>query len=289
MTALLVALSTLTLSLQVPGGWLLAQRLTVAGAASHLPVAPLVRTAEGLWTCFHDGSPLPVAQFLSRSTTRESLHRTVREGEQEPAAAARDGAIPSATPIMPGVCDLTRNQRPAIVLYRPYYAPGGQMGVLEDLPVDTASALYTALVQAAVATEKVGTEVGDWTARAQETMAEVPSAQRHTAFQDAAVDFLAHALTVAHEIGRHERRRRARGATLCGLFDRLDSLFGSWVNVFGTGHYGGLYHDGTDWVASRSGLSVDDRQWLVRTVLSRSWTGDARTDFAWLCDESSRS
>lgn len=290
MSALLVVFSTLTLA-HVPGGWLLAQQLTVAGTASHLPVASLVRTANRLWTCYHDDDSVPVVRFVPRSRAstdpERDQERADREaGGQEGQAGRMGETNGGARPV--GPCGLTEEQSPAIVLYRPYYVPQGRSQAIQDLPVDTASALYAALIRAGAAggANGQGSDAEEWAARAQTTMTDVPLAQQQAVFREAAIDFLAHALSVAHEIGRHERRRRARGATLCGFFDRPDSLFGAWTTVFGAGHYGGLYHDGTAWVASRSGLTVDDRQWLVESVLSSSWTGDAEHDFAWICDES---
>lgn len=263
MIAAVLALSVLVARDIAADGWLLSRALERSSSLSRVPIARVAGAADRLWIRWTDDDGVPA---------RVVEHRF----------AGEDVLAPS------------RKQR--IELATRHYADALADTHLEDIPVDSASWLYGALIEVALSDD----ERGDWrpeaALRAKTTMADVPLDQRTSVFLDAGTAFLGHALSIVHEVGRHERRRRARGASLCGHFEVRASLFGLWrSSVFGTGRYTGYYRPETTptestpdvgagrWVESQSVLSVEDRQWWVRAFLDVDWSGDPSTDFAWVC------
>ena len=126
-------------------------------------------------------------------------------------------------------------------------------------------------------------------------MAEVPEPQRLAAYLSAASDFGSHLLSIAHEIGRAERRARGRGEDLCALLDPPRTLFALWAASVETGAYPGRYSvpsvggEGADGgsmvreVTTRRGLERRDKELFLAEVLGGVWTGDPAADFGHLC------
>lgn len=290
MIAAVLALSILVARDVAADGWILTRALEASARHSRVPTPRIAAAASRLWLRWtdDDGAPARIAEH------RISEHRIAehRIAEHRSAGKKRSSSSPPV--------------RRRLELATRHYADAVRDLRLEDVPVDSASWLYGALVEAALRDDSFADRRAEAERRARSTLPEVPEAQRLDVFAEAAAAFLGHALSVVHEIARHERRRRSRGSSLCGRFDVPSSLFGLWRgSIFGAERYTGFYRapgpeghgpddggpndggpegDGRgSWVESRSALSVDDRRWLARALLDRAWTGEPAKDFAWVC------
>jgi hypothetical protein len=162
---------------------------------------------------------------------------------------------------------------------------------LETLPIDRAEPFLHALLEARLDRLSVvdGDAAAELRTRAAELFVELPQEQRESAYHAALADFGATLLTVAHEIGRQERRRRAAGASLCALLERPASLFGHWRRTLGESAFAGLWRRDAgggaapEWLPTTAVLAVADKRWLIGRLLGLPWTGDPTRDFAFLC------
>lgn len=247
-----------------PNGVVLTPALAPAAVLAEVPPPALGETAATLWVVLHDVDDWPRAFFQRRGAPPMS------------ASSARRARLLPALAV------------PRLFLYAPYYyasydRPGAAPLAVTALPVDTASALYAALLEARLARLVEGgpPAVAAWLAvTAEARMADLPPAARGAALRGAVVDFAATLLGVANEIARSETRRRARGDSLCRLLDDPRTLFRRWRDVFASPSFRGLYGDGR---ASREGLSAADKAWVVEHLLGVPWRGDPWADFAGLC------
>lgn len=180
-----------------------------------------------------------------------------------------------------------------------FKAAGGRFKRLERLAPDSAERLLHALITAHVE-QRLRLESGfgaELDRRAGALMAAVPPEHRRQAYAGALVEFASHILSIAHEIGRHQRRRQARGETLCAALEVPVSLFGSWRRALEQGEYRGYQPAGdapvgaevrsglrpsTRWVQTEAALQREDKDWMLR-LLGISWAGDPARDFAFLC------
>ena len=126
--------------------------------------------------------------------------------------------------------------------------------------------------------------------RAFELMQEAPPDRRAGAYSGALVDFGAHMLSVAHEVGRH-RRRKSR-AELCAVLSHPATLFGFWQRAVTETEFPGWIPTATSgsptagrrsWRQTAAVLSTDDKLWFLQRILGTSWSGEPQRDFAVLC------
>lgn len=258
----------LTLLIGPDGGTL---EPALRAAEKTLPVAPLIAELPRLWLVMHRRDDWPMAFYSSPGATVA--------GPAAALAAAGDGSR-----LLPGL------RLPRLFLYAPYYRPGDDPGrAIAEMPIDVADYFFRALIDARLERALAAdAEAAVYRARAGRVMAEVPAPQRLDAFREAVAAFAANALSVANEIARSHRRRRARGGDLCRLLDHPRTLFASWrERTFGDGGFPGLYRrSGGGGVAfTRRSLGHDDKAWAIRSVLGGAWTGDPRHDFAALCPQ----
>ena len=87
-----------------------------------------------------------------------------------------------------------------------------------------------------------------------------------------------HLLSLANEVERLERRRRARGGSdLCQLIEGRVGLLGFWERAF-VGPFAGSAFDSRGEEVVRWLADADKRQ-LVEEVFGGAWRGDAVADF----------
>ena len=235
-------------------------------------LAPAIRWSEHL--------AMPEAVWLRAVS---DLYVVTHERAAWPRAAYRPARLPTPARARAGERWLPGLAVPRLVLYAPHYRTEHGFSPVADMAVDTASALFAALVAARLDGEgRLGGEAfsASLASRAGARFEDVPEAVRSASFYGALVDYGTTALGVANEIGRSQGRRRARGDTLCRLIDHPRTLFRRWRDVFGAMPFHGIWGDGQ---TTRAGLSADDKAWLVRVVLGLDWTGDPRRDFAAMC------
>ena len=235
-----------------------------AGASDSWPAAWLEPVADRARIVFHDREDWAMAFYLP----------------------------PEPTPAEGGAGD-AGSDAPRLVLYAPYYLATDGLAAPRDMPVDVAEYYFHALLELALDLEPAVDEA--WGARverrAEKLMAEVPAVQRRSAYLSALADFGAHVLSIANEIDRVARRRRAAGGDVCRLLGSPASLFGMWRRSFEGAAYRGRYllpaEEGSSprWATSRLALERRDKDALARLILGVEWSGDPARDFAWLCPE----
>lgn len=190
---------------------------------------------------------------------------------------------------------------PRLFVHRSLFAEGGlEAGFrpLESLAVDEAEKLFRALFEAFFFhhLEASPGAAATLSKRAQELMAEAPEGHRREAYVGAAEDFVAHLLSISHELGRHRRRKSAD--QLCALLRHPATLFGFWRRTLATGSFHGLYprlDAGVDtparsplggrrqWVRTSAVLEPEDKAWLLADVLAMPASGEPEQDFAFMC------
>jgi hypothetical protein len=254
-----------------PDGYAVHRRLLAPAGA----FADLLAAADGSWVVWHHHRDWARAFYSPPEEDVRAL------------AVTSAGAVER---LLPGL------RVPRIFLYVPTYRPGGTSSTgsaaLSEQAVDVAEHYFHALVELYL--DRRLREPGSWfrrlaEARAAELMDEVPPAGRLPAYADAAADFAAHLLSIAHEIGRADRRAAARGTDLCGLLDPPRTLFALWRRSIRSGVYRGRYRPAfepgagaTAAVESRRGLGEEDKRRILDELL-HGWTGDPARDFAGLC------
>lgn len=270
----MLAALVFTLGLSIgPNGYLFHQQLAPPARAGVLPTADLGRFSRRLWLVWHERDGAPPALYAPPDTPTAGLALLL----------GSDGAAR----LLPGL------QVPRIFLYAPHYrAAEGGVRPPAQMAVDTADHYFHALFEAYLQLELAVLDAPLRSAleqRAASRMQDVPPDQQLAAYLGALTAFGGHLLAVANEIERSEIRRRARGSTLCGLFQRPGTLFTRWREVFTTLPFSGDYRRrGTDGrpsrrVASRATLTPDDKRFFVRDLLGSDWTGMPEQDFARLC------
>ncbi|MCG8455609.1 MAG: hypothetical protein MI919_04955, partial [Holophagales bacterium] len=163
---------------------------------------------------------------------------------------------------------------------------------LESLAVDGVEPLLRVLLEASLERWAGG---GDprgavLALRAERLHTDLPPEERLDAHLSALVDYGSTLWGIAHEIGRQERRRRARGEGLCGLLGHPATLFGHWRRtVQETPFAGHVRRVGAPaarrdaWGFTRSVLAAADKAWLAQELLGGPVSGDPTLDFAFLC------
>ncbi len=263
-----------------PDGHLLARQL--AGSELMPALDQLLPAAETSWLVFHRQPAWAMAFYSPPEADLGSVERAAEEVLVEPER------------LLPGL------ELPRIFLNATYYGSRGEHADLAAVPIDVAENLYHALLDAYLdrqLREPTSTYLGLARTRAGALMAEVPEPQRLAAYLAAASDFGSHLLSIAHEIGRAERRARARGGNLCALLDPPRTLFVLWVASVETASYPGRYTvlsageaagaeevgPGIRQVTTRRGLERRDKELFLEHVLGGVWSGDAAADFRHLC------
>lgn len=270
-----------------PNGGSLALAFEAADVLEHrlVPWREILDSARPLWIVRRSGpvpaalrgAPIPPAFFLGPEGVRGRegwvADRLLASGSQDAFAGLRV---------------------PRLVLAASHYGESSTAELeLEALPVDTSQNLLRVLLEARWARLDSDPEkVQEVERRAAQTFARTPAEHRRQAFLTASTDFLSHLYSVAHEIGRHQRRRVARGEDLCAALGHPSTLFGSWKRAFLSGDYRGYeprQRAGSggrvDWVWTRDALSADDKRWLL-AELGRHDSGDPEVDFRDLCPRS---
>lgn len=269
MTGAVVGLLAAIFSALGPNGAELGAALRPPAVAPWLPVERLAALAAELWLVEHRHADWRMAFFLPPATPVAELGVAVLATDRGPSR------------LLPGL------RLPRLFLYRPFYRREGVLQPVGAMPVDVAEHLFAALLDAwleRAVDDCHGRGLGArLRRRAEATMADVPAAFRGEAYRRALVDFGAGALSVANEIARSDRRRRARGSSdLCRLIDRPGTLFGAWRGVF-AGAWPGRWRGPDGERISRGVLTAEDRRWLLREALGVAWNGDPRHDFAAMC------
>ena len=238
-----------------------------------LPLAELQEDWQPLWLVMHRRSDFPAAYFLGPTEAADFraglLFGTRRSlpGRQVPRFFLHAGLWQNE--------DLNQGLRP-----------------LETMALDDVEKIFRGFMGFYLARrlEASDTLRKELAARADQLMADVPEPYRHQAYVGAMQELGAHLLSIAHEIGRHQRRKDA--AELCALLDHPATLFGFWQKAFTEMVFSGLYPQvdpdsggarRRPWRRSRLGLSPDDKRWLAQEILGTDWTGTARQDFSFLC------
>ncbi len=254
-----------------------------------MPWSRMIDGAGPLWLAFHDQRE-PLAIFLPSSAVDlghagGATHR--------PAAGLLAMSFLGAPPerFLPGL------DVPRLVLSRAAFSRRlgdvPSFARLERLPVDAAESLSRSLGEAWLRRlSTTDSEAAAWIdRRAHELMAEVPSQHRTEVFASALVDFHAHILSIAHEIGRQYRRQpsdessRERG--FCAQLEAERGLFGLWRKAHGDGGYFGYKSADSETPGAIAGrtravLAPSDKRWWAE-FLGQSWTGDPVHDFGFLC------
>lgn len=262
-----------------PGGWQIEARHQRADALERrlVPLGWLGETPRGLWLAVHP-DPGRSALWVEPGTS---------------AAFVLDVPLPGAPYV---VLDAGAHLRPA-VSPADSRAEARTWLATERLPVDSAEHYYRALLDAhaALTLSRDSSWRGSLAVRADAAMSGVPAEHRADAFREATLEFAAHVLSVAHEIGRHVRRREP--GALCGVLGHPATLFGAWERAHGDASFvGGWWQSGDPdsgrpgvWRLPPTGLRPEDKRWVVREILGASWTGDPKKDFAFLCEGASDS
>ena len=261
-----------------PNGALVEARLAAAGPAYHdlVPVEWLGATPSSLWLVFHRRDDWVMAAYLPADAAEMSWAR-----------AFPDVAASQFDRLLPGL-DVPRLFLRESV-YRRSVEGGDGLVRVESLAVDSSEILFNALLDAHV---DLAVRRGEaWTqglgSRGRKLMTGVPDEFREEAFRNAVLDFGSHLLSLATEIARQSRRHPP--GTLCALLDPPRVLFRSWQRALGDGQFPGRWQRpggivarrGT--VTTRQTLRVDDKRWVVETILGARWSGDPAVDFAHFC------
>ncbi len=257
-----------------PDGDLLARQLEGSELAPAL--VRLRPAAAGSWLVFHRRSSWAMAFYSPPEADLGSVERAADEVLVEPERL------------------LSEFELPRIFLFAPYYGSRDELADLAEVSIDVAENVYHALLEAYFDRECRDPASAYLAAARQRTgsvMAEVPEPQRLAAYLAAASDFGSHLLSIAHEIGRADRRARARGGDLCALLDPPRTLFGLWAASVETASYPGRYAVlsagegglGGRQATTRRGLERRDKELVLEHVLGGVWTGDPAADFGHLC------
>lgn len=256
-----------------PDGFAVHRRiLAVPESAIAAPVDELLAVADGSWVVWH----------RQRSWAR-AFYSPPEDSVLLLAVAAGAGSVER---LLPGL------EIPRLFLHAPTYRPEGTAVGLSAQAVDVAENYYHALVELYL--DHQLRQPRSWfrrlaADRAGEVMAEVPAVHRLEAYADAVSAFAAHLLSIAHEIGRADRRAAARGEDLCALLDPPRTLFGLWRRSVRSGIYRGRYPHADDGggspalATSRHGLAETDKRRILDELFDGRWTGEPVEDFAYLC------
>ncbi|MEM7583878.1 MAG: hypothetical protein AAF560_10895 [Acidobacteriota bacterium] len=259
-----------------PDGRLIERQLATAEA---LPAAWTQAVTPQVVIVFHDQADLAMAFFVPPPALAQ-------RGDGVPGRVA-DAAPPGLLASFPAAW---LQPRPRLFLFAPYYLAADGLVPLTRMPVDVAEYYFHALLAARFALE-ASDSASDWQRwsrqRAELLMAEVPAAQRLTAYRAALSDFGAHLLSIINEIERLQHRRRPGGREICRLVGSPASLFGLWERSFQERAFAGHYpvassSPDSGWSAV---LEPQDKIAFVREVLGVAWSGEAATDFADFCGE----
>ncbi len=187
------------------------------------------------------------------------------------------------------------------------YLVGGELARgfrrLEPLAIDESNALFRALMEIHLSrvADRRPSIANFVEQRSHELMTEVPEGARRAAYLHAQADYSAHLLSVGHEIGRHQRRKKS--GALCGLLGHPGTLFGFWHRAVTAGSYPGLYFRSAesgarstqmlhltrgDWRMTQASLEAQDKSWMANAILGTGWSGDPTEDFVILCEPSAR-
>ena len=263
-----------------PDGYLLARQLE--GSPLSPALERLYPAIESTWIVWHRQPSWAMAFYSPPEADLAGVERVAAAALVEPERL------------------LPRLAVPRIFLFVPYFGsddPPARLADLESMALDVAENYFHALLEAYLdreARDPASAYLAAARERAGTVMAEVPEPQRLAAYLSAASDFGAHLLSIAHEIGRAERRARSRGGDLCALLDPPRTLFGLWQASVRSASYPGRYTvvavgegdagGGTvRQVTTRRGLERRDKELFLEHVFGGHWTGDVGRDFGHLC------
>lgn len=178
-------------------------------------------------------------------------------------------------------------------LSRRHYARGWGLRPIAELTVDDAEYLFRALLGARLEISVARQDPTGRTILAQsERMQSAPQAVRTEAYVDALASFGSHLLSMATEIGRKERARRAAGSSLCPRVSEDLPLLRLWTAAFERGTFPGAFSTGPGgrgvaWTSEV--LTPAERRWLVDRILETGWVGDPAVDLEpILCESEGR-
>ncbi len=256
-----------------PNGAVLLPALAPVGTEEGAPTGALAETVASLWVVSHDRDQWNWAFFLGAEEDVDLLR--LQLGDRAGVAAR----------LMPAL------RIPRLFLEKASYQADGRYRPVVTLAVDVGEYLFSAVLEAHVARRMAEDSVlaSHMNARAGVLMASEPDEDREPAYRSALVAFGATALSVANELGRSQRRRRAKRDSLCRLLDQPRSLMTHWRDsVILGGVYPGVYERrsngaSVESIKSKAVLMAEDKQWFARAFLDVEWTGDPRHDFPWLC------
>lgn len=249
-----------------------------------LPLEELSELLSPLWIVPHGRPDWPPFLFLSEQTWN---------------ARAGFGLMLGTERLLPGL------RAPRLLVSRDYLMDGrleDGFRPLEPLAIDESNAFFRALLEVRLARvfdppsgrRRESSQFVE--RRSNELMKEAPAEARRGAYLHAQTDYGAHLLSIAHEIGRHQRRKKP--GSMCALLTHPATLFGFWQRAVSEGAYPGLYAEKAEktdptaalipwnresWRMTAAALEPEDKAWMAEQLLGTDWTGDPSRDFRMLC------
>ena len=182
-----------------------------------------------------------------------------------------------AAPALPAERSLPDLRVPRLYLYGPHYLKDGRLADLRDLPVDSASNYYQALLERRFATRLADPAFAARArSRADLLFAEVPEADRLEVYGNTLAEFGGHLMSIAGELGRAKRR----GTDICPRKNAIP-LLEQWRRAFADGPFAGSYSPpgSFETLPTRQVLALEDKKLAAADLLGRfRWNGEPVAD-----------